>query len=190
MAVAPIDPGHDPPQRNRSEGLGDPTTPEYNRSRRKHWLPDIVKGKQKAAAVDEDASSTPNWPRSVRRAAAKMMNRLAKRAKLPKDSPPVRIPKVEADGLQQDSGPSTSTGNHASGRPLHDGDIPRLRGEWTENIKDLTCPIPEVLPPFREINHELNLIDEDKQYHYHNPRCPDHFVKELGDKITGAHIVK
>jgi transposase InsO family protein len=99
-----------------------------------------------------------------------MAKRLEKQIRLPKEP---KEPQA-----------STSTSPPPSyGRPLLDSDIPMLRDDWTNHIKDLTCPIPEELPPFREINHEINLIDESKQYNYHNPRCPDHFVKDLNDKI-------
>ncbi|OBZ76509.1 Transposon Ty3-G Gag-Pol polyprotein [Grifola frondosa] len=40
------------------------------------------------------------------------------------------------------------------------------------------------LPPFREINHQIPLIDPDKQYRYHLPRCPDAKKPELLEKIA------
>ena len=41
-------------------------------------------------------------------------------------------------------------------------DIPILREQWKESIADLTGPIPLELPPLREVNHQIQLIDEKK----------------------------
>jgi transposase InsO family protein len=68
--------------------------------------------------------------------------------------------------------------------PASEKDIPRLREEWEWSIRDIACPIPERLPPLREINHEINLIDNNKQYGYRHPKCPDKFVGELSEKIS------
>ena len=43
--------------------------------------------------------------------------------------------------------------------------------------------VPDKLPPFREINHKIPLIDEKKQYHYHLPRCPEAMKPQLIEKI-------
>jgi hypothetical protein len=67
---------------------------------------------------------------------------------------------------------------------LSDQDIPKIREDWMRTISDISCPIPEKMPPLREINHEINLIDESKQYGYRHPKCPDKFVNELSDKIA------
>ena len=39
------------------------------------------------------------------------------------------------------------------------------------------------IPPFREISHEINLIDENKRYNYRLPKCPDSLRPELAEKI-------
>ena len=39
------------------------------------------------------------------------------------------------------------------------------------------------LPPIWEVNHEINLIDPEKCIHYCLPKCPEHFHKELSQKI-------
>lgn len=44
--------------------------------------------------------------------------------------------------------------------------------------------VPEELPPFREINHTIPLIDEGKLYKYHLPRCPDSLKPQLLEKMA------
>ena len=48
-------------------------------------------------------------------------------------------------------------------------DIPRLREQWFDKTSDLTGPIPLELPPFREVNHWIRLMDENIRYNYHMP---------------------
>ena len=64
-----------------------------------------------------------------------------------------------------------------------DDDIPQLHRSWDNNITDLVSGIPLKLPPIWEVNHEINLIDPKKCIHYHLPKCPEHFCKELSQKI-------
>ena len=66
---------------------------------------------------------------------------------------------------------------------LRDDDIPQLRRSWDNNITDLVSGIPLKLPPIREVNHEINLIDPKKHIHYCLLKCPEHFHKELSQKI-------
>ena len=47
----------------------------------------------------------------------------------------------------------------------------------------MTEGVPEVLPPLREINHHIPLIDEDLVYRYHLPRCADAVKPTLMEKI-------
>ncbi|KAJ7177667.1 hypothetical protein C8R46DRAFT_1212413 [Mycena filopes] len=58
-----------------------------------------------------------------------------------------------------------------------------LRAKWFAVCADLMGPIPLELPPLREINHEINLIDEKAVYNYHLPRCPEALRPELRAKI-------
>ena len=94
----------------------------------------------------------------------------------------IRNPKETMNHKPPEAGPSPTYPQPST--PLTDADIPKLREEWMELIQDIACPIPEELPPFHEINHEINLIDEDKQYRYHHPRFPDHYVTDLNEKIS------
>ena len=48
-------------------------------------------------------------------------------------------------------------------------DIPALREQWFEECSDLLGPIPMELPPFREVNHRIPLMDENMRYNYHLP---------------------
>lgn len=61
--------------------------------------------------------------------------------------------------------------------------IPRLREQWLEKIKDLTGPVPQRLPPWRAINHEINLVDPTLVVHQRRPTCPDVLRTQLADKI-------
>jgi hypothetical protein len=67
---------------------------------------------------------------------------------------------------------------------LTEEDIPRLREEWMKSCEDIMKGAPERLPPLREINHHIPLVDEKKRYKYHNPRCPDSLKPELVEKIA------
>ncbi|KAI0038486.1 hypothetical protein FA95DRAFT_1662767, partial [Auriscalpium vulgare] len=59
----------------------------------------------------------------------------------------------------------------------------QLRQRWMESEADLMCPVPPELPPFREVNHRINLIDEKLRSLYHLPRCPDSLKPQLMLKI-------
>jgi len=61
--------------------------------------------------------------------------------------------------------------------------LEELRAGWIEKAADLLTGMPNQLPPFREINHRIPLIDEQKQYNYHLPRCPEAMKTQLIDKI-------
>jgi len=49
---------------------------------------------------------------------------------------------------------------------LMDDEIPCLRAAWDDKIADLVGGIPLELPPFREVNHVINLIDPKKRIKY------------------------
>lgn len=48
-----------------------------------------------------------------------------------------------------------------------------LREQWYEYAKVLLGPIPSRLPRFREVNHEINLIDDTLRIRYRLPKCPE-----------------
>jgi hypothetical protein len=62
-------------------------------------------------------------------------------------------------------------------------DIQSLRDKWQHEIADLTGEIPLELPPLRAVNHTIPLIDKNKKYVGHRPRCPEAYQKILQDKI-------
>jgi len=48
---------------------------------------------------------------------------------------------------------------------------------------DIFGGVPSELPPLREINHRIPLMDNGKRYYYHLPRCPDAMKPQLMDKL-------
>jgi hypothetical protein len=66
---------------------------------------------------------------------------------------------------------------------LTEEDIPQLRERWKEEYQDIVNGVPEERSPFRVVNHEINLIDDNKVYKYHLPRCPQSLRDELLEKI-------
>lgn len=62
-------------------------------------------------------------------------------------------------------------------------EIPRLRQEWMEGNADIMNGAPPKLPPLREINHRIPIIEEGKTYNYHLPRCPESVKQALSEKI-------
>lgn len=66
---------------------------------------------------------------------------------------------------------------------LVESDIPRLRKKWVEACEESFANQPDELPPLREINHKIPLIDESKAYHHRQPKCPDAFKPALMAKI-------
>ena len=65
---------------------------------------------------------------------------------------------------EQDAHPALS--NRNTGNQWTESDIPRLRKEWIQVCADSFMNQPDELPPLREINHRIPLIDESKVYHH------------------------
>jgi hypothetical protein len=61
--------------------------------------------------------------------------------------------------------------------------LQQLRERWFMVYADIMNGAPKKLPPLREINHQIPLIDEGKRYHYHLPHCPDAMKPQLMEKI-------
>lgn len=89
---------------------------------------------------------------------------------------------VPAIGTKERQSNTKQGGKKQIGRYI-DEDIPTLRDKWKEGYQDIMNGTPETLPPFRRVNHEINLVDEGKQYHYHLPRCPRSMYDQLSAKI-------
>lgn len=58
-----------------------------------------------------------------------------------------------------------------------------LRARWFAEFADITSGVPERLPPLRDINHRIPLVDDNLQYHYHLPRCAEAIKPALMEKI-------
>ena len=54
---------------------------------------------------------------------------------------------------------------------LSEKDIPRLREQWKTSCRDIMQGVPECVPPLREINHRIQLVDEKKKYKYRAAHC-------------------
>jgi len=68
-------------------------------------------------------------------------------------------------------------------KKLADDDIPRLRNRILSEYKNQSGGVVAKLPPLREVNHRIPLVDEGKQYAYHLPHCPDSLKPQLAEKI-------
>ncbi|KAF8226260.1 hypothetical protein L208DRAFT_1226040, partial [Tricholoma matsutake] len=68
--------------------------------------------------------------------------------------------------------------------PLSKKDLPCLREEWKQSCQDILNGVPDKLPPLRDINHHIPLVDEEKKYNYYLPKCPDSMRKPLTEKIA------
>src|ERR1700683_118713 len=94
----------------------------------------------------------------------------------PKTTTPVGFQSVDRNPINESKGTKLKEKYLPS-------DIPRLRAKWFEECSDLLGPIPLELPPFREINHRIPLMEEDLRYSYHLPCCPKALQEELRPKI-------
>ncbi len=61
--------------------------------------------------------------------------------------------------------------------------LQKLRDKWLAEYDDMLRSPPPGLPPWRVVNHRIPLIDENKQYRYRLPRCPEAVQEELLAKI-------
>ncbi|KAG6870500.1 hypothetical protein C0995_012570 [Termitomyces sp. Mi166 len=69
-------------------------------------------------------------------------------------------------------------------RKLLEDDFLRLRQAWQQEFADIVNGMKEELPPWREVNHEINLIDESRQYKYYLPCCPRVLQEQLHEKTN------
>jgi hypothetical protein len=67
---------------------------------------------------------------------------------------------------------------------LTEEDFPRLRQQWHDEFADIVNGTRSQLPPWREVNHEIHLVDDSKRYKYFTPRCPNSLRDELHAKIN------
>ena len=64
-----------------------------------------------------------------------------------------------------------------------ESDVPQLREGWAQECQKMFVSQPDELPPLKEINHRIQLIDGARTYHHRQPRCPDAFKPALMAKI-------
>lgn len=62
--------------------------------------------------------------------------------------------------------------------------IQDLRNGWFLRYQDILQGVPNKLPPFREVNHTIPLIDDNMRYNHYLPKCGDAFKGQLLDKIN------
>ncbi|KAG6882640.1 hypothetical protein C0995_014121 [Termitomyces sp. Mi166 len=67
---------------------------------------------------------------------------------------------------------------------LSEDDFLQLHQAWQQEFADIVNRTKEELSPWREVNHEINLIDESRQYKYHLPRCPQALQEQLHEKTN------
>jgi len=73
--------------------------------------------------------------------------------------------------------------------PRHKGkgkeeDFPCLCQQWHNEFADMVNETHNQLPSWREVNHEIHLVDNDKQHKYFTPCCPNSLHDELYAKIN------
>lgn len=62
-------------------------------------------------------------------------------------------------------------------------DIPKLRKNWFDKYNDVFQEQPARLPPKRQVEHHIPLVEPDKRYAYYLPKCADYLKVELLEKI-------
>jgi hypothetical protein len=72
----------------------------------------------------------------------------------------------------------------AGNRTLSEDNIPRLKHQWYEEFKDILQETPSRLPPLREVNHEINLIDPNKRYTHHLLTWPVPLRTQFYEKLN------
>ncbi|KAF8222518.1 hypothetical protein L208DRAFT_1322286, partial [Tricholoma matsutake] len=67
---------------------------------------------------------------------------------------------------------------------LTEEDYPQLQQQWYDKFSDILGGTQDQLPPWREVNHEIHLINDKKQYHYHLPKVPNSLHEQFHKKIN------
>jgi hypothetical protein len=77
-----------------------------------------------------------------------------------------------------------TTQKHSNGRKHKlPADLQILCERWFMRYVDMLSGALSELLPLREINHRIPLIDDQKRYHYHLPRCPKAMKPQLMEKL-------
>jgi hypothetical protein len=88
------------------------------------------------------------------------------------------------DQLQQPWHREPQHTQSAGNRTLLEDDIPWLKQQWYEEFKDILQGTLSRLPPLREVNHEINLIDPNKKYTHHLLTCPVPLRTQFYEKLN------
>ena len=91
-----------------------------------------------------------------------------------------------SDGLSIDW-PSKSPFGDTSrleGLPMDHPAFEEHRNNIIKYFEDVFGPPPDELPPFREVNHRIPLIDPGLRYKYRLPKCPEAYMEKLQEKIN------
>jgi hypothetical protein len=67
---------------------------------------------------------------------------------------------------------------------LTEEDYPQLQQQWYNEFSDILGGTQNQLPPWREVNHEIHLINDNKWYHYHLPKVPNSLCKQFHEKVN------
>jgi hypothetical protein len=65
-----------------------------------------------------------------------------------------------------------------------DEELQKIRQKWHDEFQDILQGVPEELPPLREVNHEIHLIDPEAKYRHHLPKCPASVRTEFQEKLN------
>src|SRR6266478_2605106 len=60
----------------------------------------------------------------------------------------------------------------------------QLRSWWHLQFEDMMAPAPETIPPFREVNHKINIINPGARYTEWWPSCPQALEGQLREKLA------
>lgn len=167
-----------PPQ---FEWMPDPRMPaEWNAMvsdmRTNDWARFKPRGEWYRTPEDDEISSTQEftgtwYPDNAER--ERLHAQSVVRLDTPVDEWSTSIQKLRArfDGPKRKQPPDKKPDRKGKGKAtdLSEEDYPRLRQQWHDEFHDMVQGVKEVLPPFREVNHEIHLIDENKRYAYHMP---------------------
>lgn len=98
-----------------------------------------------------------------------------------------RLPNIPDALLHSDSHSNPNT-NPRLNEPIPSSEdeetiLAPLRLKWKETFKDLLRSPPLTLAPWREVNHEIPLIAENKRYSSYPPKCPESLRLLLSEKI-------
>jgi len=69
-------------------------------------------------------------------------------------------------------------------KPLTEEDYSRLCQQWCDEFQDIVNGTRGEMPPWREVNHEIHLYNENKQYIYYTLHCPLALQEELYEKMN------